>query len=538
MDVQLCSLHNFQLWDPFEGCKQKPIASTLVIINPKLKVHDCILGKNTMNDLRVMANMRSDTIHTYTGKRIRMLSTQAEKDWSEYSDDVYDEEEGELPPWKRPGKPKWMKRMHSRTKDAPKSKSTATEAAATKYHRVEKRSKPKSKPRAPAPKPLPAPTSSNAWSSERVKVKREVARRWDSTLHKYTQDDQQQLRMAKRRMAKLERDDEALRARVAQVTLSHHTKAPDSPMLYQPYKRLIRVADLVNESTDGSGYSVLGAHANDSTITATPPAASSRYEDSPPWAAAYPLPMQYTKHGTPISVQMSAVTPIARSAGSDYWTPTGATTAPRIPSEAPTVRNLAASTTSVSKDVTLTSAELYLRTQQHFSSPAPMRAANRFPAKVQSKLSFTRVKQSPPKKSSASTDEFPVEDDFVAEVEASMDAHTRSLFDPASPEIPTPPMPYVFDPTKQQFPIPSSRISDEPLSAVPAHKPDSETVPSVDIMQASLNVDYHPDARPRKPLVQPAHSTKPAKDSLQHALTQAASFGAYMPILVNGIATV
>ena len=163
-----------------------------------------------------------------------MLNNQAEKDWREYSDDVY--EGGKVPPWNKPGKPLWMKRMHSRAADAPKAKNkgTAHETVATKYHRVKKSSKTKSKQRArDVPVSSSSPTTAKPWSTERVKVKREVARRWDSTMHKYTQDDKQQLRMAKLRVANDEREDEALRARIAQVSLcAHRAKTPDSPMLY------------------------------------------------------------------------------------------------------------------------------------------------------------------------------------------------------------------------------------------------------------------------------------------------------------------
>ena len=539
MDVQLCSLHNFQLWDPFEGCKQKTI-DTLVIINPKLKVHDCVLGKNTMRDLRIMANMRSDTIHTYTGKRIRMLSTQAEKDWSEYSDDVY--EEGEVPPWQKPGKPQWMKRMHSRATENPAASKggTTPKSNVTKYHRVRKPSKSTSTQRShKIPGSSSSPSITKSWNTERVKAKREVAQRWGSTIHKYTQDDEQQLRMAQRRMAMDEQEDEALRARIAQVSLhAHRSKAPDSPMLYQPYKRLIRVADLVDESTDESACSVLGANANDSTFTGTPPSRSSRYDDSPPWAAAYPLPMQYTKDGTPISVEMSAVTPIQTSRHPEYWTPTGTTS--QMPSGVPPATLHATSAVNDSKDVTLGSTELFIRTQQHFSSPVPMREPKRSASKVQSKLSFKPTKSSSAPVN-ARAEEFPLDEDFVAQVEASMDEHTRSKFDPTTMEDPVQ-MPFIFDPTIHQFPIPPSQLKNSLAASSPegasSNPADIDATPSVDILQASLNVDFPPMAQHVNKPLPPGHTAVSPKDSLQHTLQQAASFGAYMPILVNGIATV
>ena len=420
MDLQLCLLHRFQLMDPMEGVKQKPI-TTHVMINPKLRVHGCVLGRNTMKDLKIMCNLRSDTIHTYTGKRIHMLTKEDEKIWAMYHDDELAEDTLEGP-------------------TGPKANPASTQRSADNSASYRSKSKPPQRVRTKNTKP-------KKWAKERKQVKKQVSERWGKTIDRYTADDREQLRLAKQRMQRQVKEDQDLVDRVAKVAIStqkqHSPKG--SPMRYQPYQRLVRVADILEQSPSESEGSLLGGHtmpsaletsdaSSMSSVTATPwqtkaktmlgPSETTTPEtDSPPWAAAYPLPMQYMADGTPISSDMAMHTPIKLSKAKQPWTPTS------LPKTA---------TRSHETDVTLDSETLYRQTQILFASP--VQPITQTPnARVQTKLSFQRdgertqlsFQRADIDKANGA-EEFPVDNALMNSLDVSLPADVLRQLDPAA----------------------------------------------------------------------------------------------------------
>ena len=437
MDLQLCLLHRFQLMDPMEGVKQKPI-TTHVMINPKLRVHGCVLGRNTMKDLKIMCNLRSDTIHTYTGKRIHMLTKEDEKIWAMYHDD--DPTGGAPDDPTGPSEPDNNANESTHAKDTKKSTTKRYTTTSSKSHKS--KGKPPQRVRTGNTNKVQQKGSKNTkpkrWAKERRQVKRQVSERWGKTMGRYTADDKQQLKLAKQRIQQDMQEDQKLIDRVANVAISSQPSVSPhgSPMQYQPYQRLVRVADILDQSSDMSEGSLLGARAMPSILessamssvsstantpwqTRMQPERGSRETtatdtDSPPWAAAYPLPMQFMEDGTPISSEMAMHTPIKCAQTRQPWTPE---------------RFHEATGMTPEDNNTLDSETLYRQTQTLFASPVPL-ATFTPNAKVQTKLSFQRVHAS----NFEEHEEFPVDTELMDSLNTSLPADVLQQLDPTAAE--------------------------------------------------------------------------------------------------------
>ena len=86
--------------------------------------------------------------------------------------------------------------------------------------------------------------------------------RWNTRVEtEYTEDDRQQLEKAKRIVRKREQEEEELCRRITNTRVGQHESGeePDSPNVYQPCRRLVRVADLMDESSQNTDTSMVGA---------------------------------------------------------------------------------------------------------------------------------------------------------------------------------------------------------------------------------------------------------------------------------------
>ena len=162
--------------------------------------------------------------------------------------------------------------------------------------------------------------------------------------------------------------------KVAKAAVTHQFEDTESPIPYQPYRRLVRVADIMDESSDIGEPSGLGGTYSDDSTSATPqktnakpkPAKTqtllhtyftpvpkrAKQSTSPPWAEACPLPEGVLC--TPED-ELPTETQIPTMGREEAWTPMN------------TVTPVHSSTTGENADESL---RLMQQTQALFDSPS------------------------------------------------------------------------------------------------------------------------------------------------------------------------
>lgn len=268
-----CVLKQLCLYDPFTGAVTAMYDIIVFINNPKLNVHDCVLGKHSINvfDLRIHIH---DSVmwDTYGCEILRLLTNAEEKTWKRQG--ILRSQEPSIREVRESHSVKKRSDNTPRTHRAaqtPKPKDKGARAASiSKSKTSEAHTKSPTQLRYTplfADEPnrkievtvtnemrTPEKMPGTSWSLHRYRNRPEDPR--------YTPKDKEELRHAKEVIKAEAEEEERLQERIANVAISASLgeMSDESPPMYQPCRRLIRVDELDPEGSRESLDSMLGVH--------------------------------------------------------------------------------------------------------------------------------------------------------------------------------------------------------------------------------------------------------------------------------------
>ena len=311
--LRLCRLTGLRLWDPDKNTWTQAV-DTFAFINSTLAAYECILGTNTIVDMGLVIDVGAGTVRTREGVSVPMLT------------------ERQVHRWRTLGREPMLL-----TPD--KHAAAADDEVKTRKNTKSSTTQPKTKK-----------GIQNNKMHTKASHQRDVARNKRRLMTKlsggeYTHTDRMQLAKAKQLAHINEVQAVGMFDKVAVAALKSQSEEVESPLPYQPCRRLVRVADILDESSMSEGHSALGGWESDSSHSQTPasktkpePAKVQTYmpayftpkhkkardSESPIWAEAYAVPegVSFTPEGArPAGSQIPA------EGSGEVWTPIAQTTA-------------------------------------------------------------------------------------------------------------------------------------------------------------------------------------------------------------------